>query len=456
MKNIVNNSAPFFNKYGQILSFGRMAIVAPNTDDEYLDVKNSDGTPLSNPIELSIYGRPPESVYVNDGVSYDVVLYQKLTDDRYMFVDRYYVDSNSNSGGSPVSSITSVGNVEALRNVDTAEGKVLVLGYSSAGDYCPPRVFTWNVGSYEDNAGTIIKSQKNDSGAWILNESDIIDIRFFGVNPESDSKESEISAFSRAVGYSSGKSLYFPKGDYYFGNNFSFKDCCVVMEKGCIFHPTTGRNVEITVYYIENRGGYFAEGACPKAYGVLRTSLYRGDTAQYLSIENILEYVDKVIVDYFKTSSSTALLNNKFVVLEIENPSTLNFENCKIFNEVTGEYEIQKGTKTVSVSEDGINITGQGGKTLISLSKITTNGELILNGFSAFNESVHLNGDSRIQDCSLLNVTGRGIFNEIVIPYSTDFPENKKKGDLVFVDNGSVIGLFIYNGTNWFNVSAGR
>ena len=433
MKNIVNNSTPFFDNSGNILSLGRIAIVAPNTDDEYLNITNREGRPLQNPMFLSVGGFPMFDLYIEDGVSYDVQVY----DSKGTLINTYYVENSDNKGSSPVSSITSVGNVEALRNVDTAEGKVLVLGYSSAGDYCPPRVFTWNVGSYEDNAGTIIKSQKNDSGAWILNESDVVDIRFFGVNPESESKESEISAFSRAVKYSKGKTLYFPKGNYYFDSNFDFSGCNIVMEKGCFFNATSNMEVLVKVPSLETRGGLFTEGARPVVSGTLKTSLYRGYTAPFLAEQSVLDGVTEIVFDYFKDSKTenSVTIADKTIVWEVEKKAFIKTPDCRVFNRVNGEYSVYKGNSFIKLNDSGVEITGTGGSTRIGIGEIFTAGNMTVQGKSTFKDSV---------------------FESIAIPFGSDFPDTKRKGSLFFQKINDTYSLQIFDGNKWLSLLSGR
>ena len=132
-----------------------------------------------------------------------------------------------------------VNTIADLRNVDPAYyNTVTVIGYYTSGDKITPRTYTWNALSISnDNFGTIIKGTVQNSGRWLMNEPEEMDVRYFGIFPNGTPYNSNLAALNSWVtgSVSTCKSIRFPTGNYTFASNSFIFTTKVIIEQNTKF-----------------------------------------------------------------------------------------------------------------------------------------------------------------------------------------------------------------------------
>lgn len=344
MQNVINSMAPFTDPLsGLPLSGGRVSFVMLDTDDEtrYIDINDVDGTSLENPLPLDDSGRFTEQPFVADGVDFKMIV-EKPTghdDPEWCLVEVIFQKHESvhvDYSGSPV-----VDSLSELRSLEPENGTAIVLGYASAGDFCPVRVFQWVEEDLDENYGTQIKSSvEGAEGTWICSVGDVVDVRLFGINPAQLSGDDSARLSIIADGYTD-SAVYFPAGNYFLSQNITFAS--VILDKGACMRTTGERNVIFTAGHLENRGGkFYADDVAdadsfrviPRHDGFFRTSECVGTINEFL-FSGYLADAEAIVFDNAVTEGTHAKTFLDMLVIVKDGatlPTSLTFSHSTIID----------------------------------------------------------------------------------------------------------------------------
>ena len=363
MQNVANYLCPFFGLDGKPIVSGRVYFLKPNTSAQtfeslteldsadFVTIKDKDGIALENPLSLDSLGRFEHQPFVDEQVDFKMVvcyptgLPSELHDETPSWDIAYTVFSKSQHVDVSISGTPTVPNIAALRLLDPTVGTALVLGYGSANDFCPPRVFKWVSPAETDNGGTKIRSSvtgHTTDGMWLLVPCDYVDVRWFGIAPNSTS-DCSAQVIAIADAYTT-MPIYFPKGEYYLSSHVTMKSA--IVDRLAIFYPLDANEdikFDVTESF-ENRGATFSKDendhiVYPKVKGVLRVSWLQSPIDAALS-STALANVDEVIFDATKTTSSMITIEKRRVLVKkgITFPSTVTLApTCHVYREETGE-----------------------------------------------------------------------------------------------------------------------
>ena len=241
MQTFFNPTTPFFDDEGHPLVGARVSFLEIGTSANFIDLTDSEGTPLPNPLFTGSDGRlrlnngngAPAVPCIANGLSYKVVVAKK-TGVEPIFVDGilqnpeelyeepsivFVVTAMGGSGAGGNSSV--VGNIAEVRSADKGLGSVVCAGYYAAGD-CPSRTFTWfdSEEPPEDNGINILRNPDDNTGYWKMGDpqAGTWDVRMAGLRPEFESStNSSLLANLLSMVNDSGfdtmsTRIFFPKG----------------------------------------------------------------------------------------------------------------------------------------------------------------------------------------------------------------------------------------------------
>lgn len=152
-------------------------------------------------------GLPNYSLFVDLGL-YRVLVYRYTGPEGQMSVDSpdiYFEQIEEFEFGMDFSpedtAITSVSDMDALRDAPVTAGTVSVLGYNSVGD-APVRTYVWDATSVdEEDGGYVVGSDHSDTGNWILLWGDeAIPCTAYGVFPGDEGNVGRLMSYPDTVG----------------------------------------------------------------------------------------------------------------------------------------------------------------------------------------------------------------------------------------------------------------
>lgn len=376
MQNVVNYIVPFFGKDGKPLSGGRVHFVKPDCsaaptdreDPDYIAIFDTDGTPLENPLGLDDLGKFQTQPFVADGIDFRMIVERPtgipatLESEAPAWELLYIIDSKSQKIEVSFSGVSTYGGLPDLRKADPESSPAVVLGYSEAGDFCPPRIFKWVERLLDENYGTHVRSTqsgKGNSGTWVCEPSGFVDVRWFGVDPDGGKTVSD--ALQRASREYPNTAIYFPTGTYFLSSGLQLY--AAIAERNAKFRCSGTNSVEVRMdSFFENRGGYFmAETSSadsvrvvPVVKGILRTSWLRGTLNEFLTPE-ALSGVETLVVDSVPDagSASVSVSGKKVVLLESSTLSGIAFSGCVFLDFAKG------GALNTEIAGNGFTVGGR-------------------------------------------------------------------------------------------------
>ena len=371
MQNVVNYRTPFLFQ-GKPIVEGRVYFVKDNTsaltfdsvsgidDAFFVNIYDKDHTPIENPLSLDSEGRFSVQPFVDNGINYKMIVCRptglpaELHDETpaWEVVDIIFVKSGSVGGESE--GMETVNSIADLRSVNPATGSVLVLGYNSAFDFCPKRIFSWKTSLESDNGGTHIRSTfegAQNSGTWICEPEHYVDVRWFGVEPGNINSYNDCWAIVNNIvsSYYPELPIYFPKGYYRLSNNITINSELII-DNGTYIRPYS-KNIVITAKKVDNRGGQFSRARRSSGYpfydvylktkGAIYSSWFNNPQTQILDA-NIGD-VDEIVFDTNVTYAANTTITHKRVMIKNGvNVENLSFSNCEVFRETDGYFTVSK------------------------------------------------------------------------------------------------------------------
>ena len=385
MQNVVNYLCPFFLEDGRPNIAGRVHFVSPDcsaapeegTDPDYISIYAADGTTLLvNPMPLDSSGVFEQQPFVQDGIDYRMIVEAPTGIDDTPWRLLCIIDCKAKNVNINYSGVPSCGSLSELRQTDPAVGKCLVLGYTSADDCCPARVFKWEETLLNENYGTHVRSTlagQTNAGTWVCEPSGFVDARWFGLveGGTSDDPHDAATYLDRCHDAHPNIATYIPKGWYGLDAGLNFST--LIMEKDVHLVPTIGSNITLTIGTLENRGGFFcavdpSDNSSNRvlpilARGELRSSWLYGSINEFLTA-SVLANVEEMIFDVvYKQGGASVELEN--IVVRIDDGVTVNnsitFSDCFIFRCTSGrleatEFHISATGKTMNLDIDGLDI----------------------------------------------------------------------------------------------------
>lgn len=365
MQNVVNLHCPFL-LYGTPIVDGRVYFVKVDTaaqtfdqlagldDAFFINVYDKDGNDLANPLSLDSEGRFSVQPFVEDDTDFKMIvcrptgISEDLNDETPAWDVAYTMVSKSQHVTVDYQGIAKVDSIAALRQQDSDVGAVLVLGYSEANDFCPPRIFTWKQETLTDNGGTHIRSTKQgqqNAGTWVCEPSHHVDVRWFGVEPGMASNFTDCwTTLNNIVStYYPSMPLYLRRGYYNISGNLTINSG-LILDNGSKIRPL-GRSVTLTVNNLDNRGGTFLRARVdeessyynvyPKVSGELRTS-WMSDPAEQISSDVLANVTELVFDSNVNFSSATTISHKKVLVKSGSTVQNAVFDGCLVFYESAG------------------------------------------------------------------------------------------------------------------------
>lgn len=427
MQNVVNLHCPFLF-HGEPIVNGRVYFVKEDTaattynsvagldNAFFVPVYDKDGHALPNPLSLDSEGVFSVQPFVDEDTDYKMIVCRptgispELNDETQAWEVAYTMDSKTMHMTVDYQGIAKVDSVAALRQQDPSVGSVLVLGYGSANDFCPPRIFTWTTENWTDNNGTKIRStlpEHASAGTWICVPDYFIDVRWFGVQPGTNATTSDCWDVVNAIvtNYYPGTPIYFPKGYYRLSENLTVNSA-MVLDNGTYIRPVN-KSITVTINRLENRGGKFARARMssvdpyynvyPKIKGELRTS-WLTDPAEQIS-NDMLANVSALVFDSNVAFDTAYTISKKRVLVKSGvTVSNVTFNTCEVFYEDSGSLE------TKHVTTEDVD--------LVNLAKIeTVTPATNVNGILA-----KVSHQGSLEDMLKLLYTGSEIFSSLKMP----------------------------------------
>lgn len=398
MQNVVNYLVPFFAKDGSVLSGGRVHFVKPDCssvpsgreDPDYIAIFDTTGTAIENPLGLNDLGQFSTQPFVSDGVNFRMLVEgptgvpETLNSAAPAWELLYTIDSKTQKITVEFSGVSTCSGLPELRKADPASSPVVVLGYSAAGDFCPPRIFKFVEALYDENYGTHVRSTLSDSknaGTWVCEPSGFLDVRWFGVDPDSDVSVSD--SLTRAAKSYTNTALYFPAGTYLLSSGLHLYSA--IVERNATFRVSGTNSVTMQIEnYFENRGGKFVAKTyapssvrvIPLLSGTLRTSWLSGTLNEFLTAE-ALENIETFVVDSLTIdgTASVSISGKKVVLFYGPEFPNVSFSGCSIVD-LTSAGELLNA----EYSGKGVKVKGSGDG-----SALLKDGNLIFAGDDAGN-----------------------------------------------------------------------
>ena len=354
MQTIFNVKTPFLNSDGAVIRAGRAWFVTLDTGSDCISITDADGAELANPLAIGSDGYFETQPFAPDGTDFHVIVQEYLgtaaeyedDDNNYSTVYEWDVIHPaldvSLEGLPQVDSLSDLAECQGYgTNADGYVGAaVLVLGYSTATDFCPPRVFKW--GSYagdEANGNTIVNISSSIMGSWYLSFSLEQDIRWWGVDP-SDSTTDWYSRISAGCSYAIDEDIttYFPPGEYLLSQSVKLGK---VRTDGAKFTPydTATDNVRVTISNGEpvedvSFGISDAGVVCyPIVYHTLRTSwLIYDPQLAFAASELVLLLPHNIFFDriYGDGSTEEVSISHKHVIVKVGLAFPMTCEGCTV------------------------------------------------------------------------------------------------------------------------------
>lgn len=367
MQNVVNYLCPFFRNGTPIVN-GRVYFVKPDTTAQtftdivalegadFIAIKDKNGTLLENPIPLNSEGRFQIQPFVDDGIDFKMIVCYptgepaELHDESMTYDVAYTINSFAQQGEIlSIGGVATVDSIAELRQLEPTVESVLVRGFGAAGDFCPPRIFSWIPSVMTDNNGTQVRSSVQgytNAGTWVCIPSGFVDVRWFGVDPESGEDYTSI-LLAIAQGFTAFP-IYFPAGSYYISSGVSFKS--VIMDRLAIVYPTDDTTTDILFAIdenFENRGGRFEKNdlecaVIPKVKGTLRVSWLSSPIETALG-PAIIDNVDEIVFDAAKTVSAATVVENKRILVkkDVTVDQAIAFApSCSVYYEADGKHMV--------------------------------------------------------------------------------------------------------------------
>lgn len=182
----------------------------------------SDGTTeVGNPVDINAYGRPDYQVTLGAG-QYTVYAHKYVGDGiDFITPENWELDHSWKEQGRPTSAAATVSPVIAetiaeLRTLDSTDASVVTLaGYYARGDK-PAITYTWDSTSMAaDDLGYTIRNPLIAVGCWVHKPATQVDVRDYGLKPNSTGIPFYASA-TAAIAYAASYklALYFAPGIY--------------------------------------------------------------------------------------------------------------------------------------------------------------------------------------------------------------------------------------------------
>lgn len=357
MQTFFNPTTPFFDAEGHPMVGARVSFLDLSTNASLIELTDSEGTPLPNPLFTGSDGRlrlengngAPAVPCIADGLSYKVVVAKKtgvepifmggiLQNPEELYEEPFIAFIVTAMGGSGSGADTAiVGSVADVRLADKTLGAVVCSGYYEEGD-CPARVFTW-VESREppqDNGINILRNPEDNTGYWKMSDppAGTWDVRMAGVlvseTPELNAQR--LTALLNLV-----PSIYFPTGNWALAGGFTCK--ALVIESGVRFIPSANDyDRVICADILENRGGYFCafgDNSSDKRVRIvtkspLHTSWFMGTLNEFLSDPAIATAKEIVFDSNYRNGSTSITISNKLVKIfdGVTIGNTIRFSDC--------------------------------------------------------------------------------------------------------------------------------
>lgn len=363
MQTFFNPTTPFFDAEGHPMVGARVSFLDLSTNASLIELTDSEGTPLPNPLFTGSDGRlrlengngAPAVPCIADGLSYKVVVAKKtgvepifmggiLQNPEELYEEpfiAFVVTTMGGSGGGADTAI--VGSVADVRLADKSLGAVVCSGYYEEGD-CPARVFTW-VESQEppqDNGINILRNPEDNTGYWKMSDppAGTWDVRMAGLVHYTSftvaARNSQLLEILLGIireAYNSDKCgasrIYFPTGAWGLSSGFSSNSMVVCgKDAHLVFIGNNAKTVnfsggiEAVADYIFNTpdGGRLSITCGQGAF----RSKWLGTSAI-----NSLQVADTYIIDEDALRSHSSA-GAKRVVVEVPLNGTVEFSDCEI------------------------------------------------------------------------------------------------------------------------------
>lgn len=226
------------------------------------EIYDEDGTPISNPVLTDTYGKTERQVFLGDG-EYTVWRYRYIgggdfsdyelvnDDSLWELVDSFdicdkYSELQIELDESKCVKVDTVEDLKAL-DPELVEGEtrvVWLLGYNAKGDKRP--VAYRSVSSGTPDGGSIIRSTADNTVYWkLLNPTNYVDVRDFGVFPD---ETNNVGQIANAINYANanGLDVYFPAGGYELNGGSYRIYGMLLVDQGVIFTGKNGTSTNIT------------------------------------------------------------------------------------------------------------------------------------------------------------------------------------------------------------------
>lgn len=411
MQTIFNVKTPFLNSDGAVIRAGRAWFTTLGTDSDCISITDADGTELANPLSIGSNGYFETQPFAPDGTDFHVIVQEYLgtaseyedDDDNYSTVDEWDVIHPaldvSLEGCVTVDSLSDLAECQAFNSaLDGYTGStVLVLGYSSKGDFCPPRFFKWGAYAGDDaNGNTIVNISSSTfgstftMGSWYLSFSLEQDIRWWGVDP-SDSTTDWYSRISAGCSYAIDEDIttYFPPGEYMLSQSVTLGK---VRTDGAKFTPyeTATDNVRVTISNGEpvedvSFGISDAGVVCyPIVYHTLRTSwLIYDPQLAFAASELVLLLPHNIFFDriYGDGSTEEVSISHKHVIVKVNLAFPMTCEGCTV-EFVSNGSSVPKLTATTKPAYKFTDCSLSGDVTCDGIVALTNCGTLPIGFFS--------------------------------------------------------------------------
>lgn len=373
MQTFFNPTTPFFDGEGKLLVGARVSFLDLETNASLIDITDSAGTPLPNPLFTGSDGRlrlengngAPAVPCIADGMSYKVVVARRtgvepvfmggiLQNPGELYENPYIAFVVTSMGGAGAGANTSVvGSVAEVRAADKNLGSVVCSGYYEAGD-CPVRVFTWveSVEPPQDNGINILRNPEDGSGYWKMSDppAGTWDVRMAGLKLLYGAAAQNTVCLQNLLNvvneltdaYTRTTKILFPKGTWFLTGGFSsYSKVVFAFASQLSFLGTSDKTVK---FYggIESYGGEIASYRqifhTPDGdalHGHLRIECGQGTfRTSWLGDCKVSEYYPKVedvlIIDSdFGSVFSPRPIARKIVV-QADSTHNIIFTNCEI------------------------------------------------------------------------------------------------------------------------------
>lgn len=401
MQNVSNYMCPFFLENGLPNVAGRVHFVQPDCsaapldgeDPDYISIYDADGTELTNPLPLNNKGAFQHQPFVSDGIDFRMIVEAPTGNTFHPWITIAIIDSKAQVYSVTYSGLPTCGSLADLRTTDPAVGQVLVLGYRSADDCCPSRVFKFVEELLSENYGTHVRSTlegQTDAGTWVCEPSGFVDARWFGLDSTDSTSDNPVPASSILglchTAYPD-MELFVPAGWYSLDTSINVSK--ITLERNTFFLPEGDDDVQVIADSIECMGesAFVAtESDNPASKrvlpvlsrGTLRTSWLFGTINEFLT-SAVLKDLDEIVFDYIANLGSAAVtISHKFIrVLDgITIPNSIKLSDCLVFYGTSGKVEatsfsIAVPNKNMNLDADGLSVSNPTASIIVSATGVS-------------------------------------------------------------------------------------